>query len=167
MERLWSPWRLEYILSDKGKGCTFCRALGESSDERNLILDRGENSIIMLNRYPYNNGHLMIIPNAHVGGLDQLPEHVLTELMVMINKAIAILRKAMQPDGFNVGLNLGVAAGAGIADHVHVHVVPRWDGDTNFMAVAAGTRMIPEVLADTYGRLKRCLDETEQVEGTL
>ena len=157
MERLWSPWRMEYIGADKEEGCIFCQALQEKADERNLILHRGKTCFIMLNRYPYNNGHLMIVPYDHVGSLEDLPQETLTELMHMINKGTALLRKAMHPHGFNIGINLGKSAGAGIVDHVHIHIVPRWDGDTNFMAVTAGTRVIPELLEDTYRKLKECM----------
>ena len=157
MQRLWSPWRLEYILAEKEDGCIFCRAMEQCDDESNLILHRGENSVVMLNRYPYNNGHLMIVPNDHVSSLEQLAVEDLTELMLMINKGMGALRKVMHPEGFNVGINMGVVAGAGIADHVHIHVVPRWNGDTNFMAVTTGTRIMPEVLTDTYRKLKAYL----------
>ena len=129
----------------------------QCDDESNLILHRGENSVVMLNRYPYNNGHLMIVPNDHVSSLEQLAVEDLTELMLMINKGMGALRKVMHPEGFNVGINMGVVAGAGIADHVHIHVVPRWNGDTNFMAVTTGTRIMPEVLTDTYRKLKAYL----------
>ena len=157
MQRLWSPWRLEYILAEKEDGCIFCRAMEQCDDERNLVLHRGENSVVMLNRYPYNNGHLMIVPNDHVSSLEQLAVEELTELMLMINKGMDALRRVMHPEGFNVGINMGVVAGAGIADHVHIHVVPRWLGDTNFMAVTTGTRIMPEVLNDTYRKLKAYL----------
>ena len=166
MERLWSPWRLEYILADKDESCIFCQAIEENADERNLVLHRGESCFIILNRYPYNNGHLMIVPYEHVDTLEGLPEDALSELMLMINKGIALLRETMCPDGFNVGMNLGRSAGAGIAEHVHIHIVPRWEGDTSFMAVTTGTRTIPEVLGDTYQKLKDCLEKAQSIERT-
>lgn len=154
MKRLWSPWRLEYILSEKGEECIFCEKIADSDDRANYILHRGEKCYVMLNRYPYNNGHLMIIPYQHVPSPEQLEENVLTEMMLMVNRGLEALRRAMDPDGFNVGINIGKAAGAGIEEHVHIHVVPRWKADTNFMPVLSQTRVIPELLDETYQKLK-------------
>ena len=131
--------------------------LEAGDDPACLILHRGEHSFVVLNRYPYNNGHLMVVPYAHVDTLESLDGASLLEIMNLVNKSMAALRETMQPDGYNVGANLGKAAGAGVDDHVHVHVVPRWSGDTNFMTVLAGTRMVPELLDSTCNRLTEAL----------
>jgi ATP adenylyltransferase len=159
MERLWTPWRMEYLTSEKDDGCVFCNMLEAGDDRACHILHRGEHAFIVLNRYPYNNGHLLILPYEHVGTLETLDDAVLMEIMRLVNKSIAALRMTMSPDGFNIGVNLGKAAGAGVDDHVHVHVVPRWSGDTNFMAVLAGTRMVPEMLDSTCNRLTGALQK--------
>jgi ATP adenylyltransferase len=157
MERLWTPWRMEYLQADKPDGCIFCMMLASDDDKSCLILHRGRKAFVVLNRYPYNNGHLMVVPHDHVNTLEDLDDDTLMELMQLVNKGMAALRETMSPHGFNIGVNLGKAAGAGIDDHVHVHVVPRWDGDTNFMAVLAGTRMMPEMLDQTCSRLTAVL----------
>ena len=159
MDRLWTPWRMEYILSDKEDGCIFCKMLEAGDDPGCLILHRGDQAFVVLNRYPYNNGHLLVVPYEHVATLEDLDDGALMELMQLVNRGMAALRQTMSPDGFNIGVNLGKAAGAGVDDHVHVHVVPRWDGDTNFMAVLAGTRMVPEMLEQTCSRLTQALRE--------
>ncbi len=153
MKRLWTPWRLRFILGPKMEGCLFCQKLAENKDKENLILYRGQHCFIMLNAYPYTNGHLMVVPYAHVRNLDQLDTPTLTDLMLLTKRSIVALQKVMSPDGFNMGINVGKVAGAGVEDHVHFHVVPRWLGDTNFMPVLAETRLIPEPLNDTYDRL--------------
>ncbi len=160
MKRLWSPWRMQYLTEERPRGCVFCvvtEAL--ERDAENLILWRGERAFVMLNRYPYNSGHLMVIPYAHVASLEDLPLETLTEMMLLVNRSLAALRRAMSPEAFNVGANLGHAAGAGIAEHVHLHVVPRWEGDTNFMPVLADVRVVPELLADTYYKVRAALEE--------
>lgn len=154
MKILWTPWRLPFILSDKSEECLFCAKARENRDQENHILFRGRHSFIILNIYPYNNGHLMVVPYRHAPSLEDLDEATLGELMVLVQKSVVSLRQALSPEGFNIGLNLGQAAGAGIADHLHIHVVPRWSGDTNFMPVLAQTRLIPETLDGTYRRLK-------------
>ncbi len=161
MKRLWSPWRLEYILSDKNRGCIFCEKVADNDDQANYILQRGRKCYVMLNLYPYNNGHLMVSPYRHVPSPEQLEEDELTEMMLMLNKSLKVLRRAMHPDGFNVGINIGKAAGAGIEKHVHIHVVPRWRADTNFMPVFSNTRVIPELMDDTYRKLKDAWDDFE------
>jgi len=158
MERLWSPWRMEYIVSRKGEGCIFCDQIADNDDEGNYILHRGKKCYVMLNLYPYNNGHLMVIPYQHVPGPEQLEEDALTEMILMVNRGLEALRRAMHPDGFNIGINIGKAAGAGIEEHVHIHVVPRWKADTNFMPVFSSTRVIPELMDDTYRKLKDAWD---------
>jgi ATP adenylyltransferase len=161
MERLWSPWRMEYIMSEKGEECIFCEKIADNDDEANFILDRGETCYVMLNLYPYNNGHLMVSPYRHVPGPEQLGEEELTEMMLLVNRSLSTLRRAMHPDGFNIGINVGKAAGAGIEQHVHIHIVPRWNADTNFMPVFSQTRVIPELLDETYRKLKAVWGEPE------
>ena len=161
MKRLWSPWRMEYILSKKGRECIFCDKTADNDDKSNYILHRGKKCYVMLNLYPYNNGHLMVIPYQHVPSPEQLEEEVLTEMMLMVGQGLEALRRAMNPDGFNIGLNIGKAAGAGIEEHAHIHVVPRWKADTNFMPIFSHTRVIPELLDDTYQKLKVAWEESE------
>lgn len=161
MKRLWSPWRMEYILSEKGKACVFCDKMADNDDEANYILHRGKKCYVMLNRYPYNNGHLMVIPYQHVPSPEQLEEDALTEMMLMVNRGLEALRRAMHPDGFNLGINIGKAAGAEVEEHVHIHVVPRWEADTNFMPIFSHIRVIPELLDDTYRKLKGAWEESE------
>ncbi|KPK15704.1 MAG: HIT family hydrolase [Nitrospira bacterium SG8_3] len=151
MQTLWAPWRMEYILSEKEKECIFCLAL---SDAGNLALYEGSLSMVMMNKYPYINGHLLVAPKRHVAGLHDLTLEEMADLLRTVKDAIKILKKVMKPDGFNVGLNLGVVAGAGVEQHLHFHVVPRWHGDTNAMTVFAEVRVIPEHLEATYRNLK-------------
>ena len=152
-ERLWAPWRLDFIRGPKADECVFCAkpALGE--DERALIVHRGERCFVILNAYPYNNGHLMVSPFRHVPSIEQLDEPELLELMTLTQRGIGALREVYAPEGFNIGVNQGAAAGAGIADHMHLHVVPRWGGDTNFMPVIASTRVLPQALGDSWREL--------------
>lgn len=159
MERLYTPWRREYVVNPKAVDCPFCDYLSQdaSHDAENLILVRGQRTFAILNRYPYNNGHLMVLPNLHVSDLEALDEATQLELMQMTTLAKHVLQRTLQPQGFNVGLNLGKAAGAGLADHLHVHIVPRWVGDTNFMPIVANTRVLPEWLDETYQRLRATL----------
>ena len=159
-ERLWSPWRIEYILrGDSGRrdGCIFCDlpAAGEDKDEANHLLARGEVSFVLLNAFPYNPGHLMAAPYRHVGDYERLTAEELAEMMAFAGRAIRAMREESSPHGFNLGMNLGQVAGAGIADHLHLHLVPRWGGDTNFMPVVGQTKVLPELLAETDRRLRR------------
>lgn len=159
MKRLWAPWRMDYIRSPKPTGCVFCNLLDEQEDQQNLILYRGKTCFVVLNRYPYTNGHLMVAPLVHVDAPEKLADNVLQEMMQLVNTCTAALRATMRPDGFNIGMNIGKAAGAGIEDHIHMHIVPRWAGDTNFMPVCADTRVIVESLRDCYARLKPAFDQ--------
>jgi ATP adenylyltransferase len=154
---LWAPWRIEYVTGPKPDECIFCAAAASSDAAENLVIDRGQLCLTMLNAYPYAPGHLMVAPNRHVGELDSLADDELTELMLQVRTAVSLLREVMNPAGFNVGLNLGTAAGAGIAEHLHMHVVPRWDGDTNFMPVLAETGVIPQALTATRDLLRDAL----------
>jgi len=160
MERLWTPWRMEYILSKKSGQCIFCDMLEAGDDRSCHILHRGQQAFVVLNRYPYNTGHLMVVPYEHVASLEDLDEKTLSELMQLVNKGMAALRETMNPHGFNIGANLGKAAGAGVDDHVHIHVVPRWEGDTNFMTILAGIRVVPEMLDQTCSRLGAAFEES-------
>ena len=156
MEQLWAPWRMQYIKkADAAEGCIFCNFPAEQKDDDNLIVLRGERTFIILNAFPYSNGHLMISPYRHTANLDDLEDADLLEMMTMTRRAVSLLKEAFHPDGFNVGVNMGRVAGAGIADHIHIHVVPRWSGDTNFMAVVGDVRVIPESLAAVYEALKK------------
>ncbi len=156
---LWAPWRIDYILSEKETGCIFCKKPGENNDLENLILYRGKFSFVIMNRYPYNSGHLMVVPYRHVSEFEELGDNELLDVNKLLRFSISILKKEMNPDGFNVGLNLGKAAGAGIDEHLHYHIVPRWIGDTNFMPVFSDTRVVPQSLKDTYANLKKHFQE--------
>ena len=156
MERLWAPWRMEYISAEPRPGCLFCRVLQDPDDkDSELVVWRPEGAIVMLNRFPYNPGHAMVAPAAHVGDLEALDDEQTTHLMRALKRTIAVLKGSMSPEGFNIGANAGRVAGAGIPDHIHLHVVPRWNGDTNFMPVLADVKVIPEALAETAARLRR------------
>ena len=159
MERLWAPWRIKYLERDNMEGCIFCEKPAENRDEENYILYRGEWAYILLNLYPYSNGHLMVAPYAHVGQLVDMDRATRAEIMELTTFCTRLLSHVSHPAGFNIGANIGKAAGAGFDQHFHMHVVPRWLGDTNFMPVVGNTRVIPESLDDTYRRLKRALDE--------
>lgn len=163
MERLWAPWRMQYILNgnkNTSDSCVFCTLPADSNDEENLILYRGKLCFIILNLFPYNNGHLMVAPYSHVSSLTELSTDELSGMMLAIKTAISALEGAIHPEGFNVGMNLGSAAGAGIPGHVHFHIVPRWDGDTNFMPVLGNTKIINQILSDSYKKIKEALYKT-------
>ena len=156
MQHLWAPWRMEFIKGPKPAGCFFCEAAAAdpAQDADHLVLVRGQLALAMLNRYPYNNGHLMIAPRAHLANLEELPPAAASELMGLTQRCLRVLRQVLSPQGFNLGINAGKIAGAGVADHVHQHVVPRWDGDTNFMPVIAETKILNESLAASYQELR-------------
>ncbi len=154
LEILWAPWRMEYILGEKESGCIFCTRINQESDKENLILLRGKNNFVIMNKYPYNNGHLMVVPNSHSSEFDSLNDPEKLEMVNLVSKSMNVLKKTVNPDGFNVGLNIGKIAGAGIDDHLHFHIVPRWAADTNFMPVVGQTKIISENLEETWERLK-------------
>ncbi|MFC2002630.1 HIT domain-containing protein [Chloroflexota bacterium] len=154
MEYIWAPWRMEYILMEKPQACILCEKPKENNDTQNYILYRGEKNFVILNAYPYNPGHLMIAPYRHIASLEELTDEELHEHFKIVRQSTRILRQAFNPGGFNLGINLGKTAGAGIDDHFHSHIVPRWQGDANFMPVVADVKVVPEALAETYKKLK-------------
>lgn len=154
MEQIWAPWRIEYVLMEKPEECILCEKPRQNNDALNYILYRGEKNFVMLNRYPYNPGHLLIAPYRHTPSLEELTDEELKEHFEIARRSTKILRQTFNPGGLNLGINLGRVAGAGIDDHFHTHIVPRWQGDTNFMPVIADVRVVPEALAETYKRLQ-------------
>ena len=161
LERLWAPWRMEYIgsaSSEEEQGCIFCELPAKEDDEGTLILSRQEHSFAILNKFPYNSGHLMVAPFRHVGKLEDLKDDESLDMAKLLGRCVEALKDAMQPEGFNIGMNLGRVAGAGIPDHVHWHVVPRWSGDTNFMPVIGETKVLPELLRETHEKLRPYLE---------
>lgn len=162
-DQLWAPWRIEYILKEKqSDGCIFCQKLKEDDDKKNYILERGSKCFTIMNIYPYNNGHLMVIPNRHVANIEELETSELTEIMQLIKRSVMVLKNTVFPEGFNIGANIGRLAGAGIADHIHFHIVPRWTADTNFMPVVANTNVIPEGLNQTYDKLIKAFGDIDE-----
>jgi ATP adenylyltransferase len=159
MDYLWTPWRYRYMAEAAGKqtGCIFCSALEKKDDAETLIVFRGKKNFILLNRYPYTSGHVMIVPYAHIPDLKDCDAETLAEMMLLAQRAEGALAAAYKPDGFNLGMNLGRAAGAGVTGHVHLHVLPRWIGDANFMSVVGETRVEPEDLRTTYEKLRKAL----------
>ena len=158
-ERLWTPWRMRYVAgADREEGCIFCNRLAERDDVQSLILHRGDRAFVIMNLFPYNTGHVMIVPNAHVASPEDTDPETMSEMAVLRGTVLRALRRALSPDGFNLGLNVGAPAGAGIADHLHEHVVPRWQGDANFMPILASTMVMPELIPITYAKLRAELD---------
>ncbi|MFW9924042.1 MAG: HIT domain-containing protein [Candidatus Thorarchaeota archaeon] len=156
LERIWAPWRIEYIEQPKNdKECFICQMLKENEDEKNLILFRGKNAIVMLNKYPYIAGHLMVAPVTHTSELDELDQDISNEMWELTSKTVKLLKESLHPEGFNIGINLGAVSGAGLKTHVHIHIVPRWTGDTNFMPIIANSRAISEGLNQTYTKLRK------------
>jgi ATP adenylyltransferase len=154
MEHIWAPWRIEYIEIEKPAGCILCDKPEQNRDAENYILYRGSRNFVIMNSYPYNPGHLMVAPYRHVASLDELTDDELREHFEMVRRSVGILREVFSPQGFNIGMNLGKVAGAGIDEHIHTHIVPRWQGDTNCMPVTSGVRVVPEALTETYRKLK-------------
>ncbi|MDH5543617.1 MAG: HIT domain-containing protein [Nitrospinota bacterium] len=153
MKQLWAPWRIEYVLREKEKECVFCKMQGEEKDRENSILYRGKTNFIVLNIYPYNNGHLMVIPYRHTSELTGITGEEMDENGRLVQKSVEILQERFKPHGFNIGMNVGSPAGAGIDEHIHMHVVPRWSGDTNFMPVVGEVRVLPQHIRETYDAL--------------
>jgi len=158
MEQLWAPWRIQYVTRPKETGCILCQKSKENKDETNFILHRSQNNFIILNAFPYNPGHLMIAPYRHIANLQDLSDAEITDHFNLVKKSLALLKEILNPDGFNIGLNIGKVAGAGIEEHLHTHIVPRWQGDVNFMPVLSNTRVISEGLAATYKKLRVAIE---------
>ena len=153
MKNIWAPWRLDYILGPKDKNCIFCSKPRENEDKKNLILYRGKQNFVILNLFPYNNGHLMVVPYTHTSDIQGIGADDANEMMRLTKRCVALLKERFKPHGFNIGMNLESAAGAGIDEHIHMHVVPRWNGDTNFMPVLGETRVMPQHIQSTYDAL--------------
>jgi ATP adenylyltransferase len=154
MKRIWAPWRMDYVEGKvKEKGCIFCSRAAMDDNSESLILHRGRQAFVILNRFPYTNGHTLVVPFEHKASLEDLDEATRNELMQLTTQTLAVMREVYNAESFNVGINIGEAAGAGIAEHIHVHIVPRWTGDTSFMTTSADTRVLPESLEETYRRL--------------
>ncbi len=163
MKKIWAPWRMTYIQGQKEDGCLFCQISGQKRDEENLILHPGAYTFVVMNRFPYSNGHLMVVPRRHCIDVESLETQEIEELFHLLRLSIRVLGTSLAPDGYNVGINLGKAAGAGM-EHLHLHVVPRWFGDSNFMPVLSDTRVIPEFVETTYRKLHLAFQEL--LEGT-
>lgn len=159
MNKLWAPWRITYVSNTRTKKCIFCRAFKEKRDRRNLVVLKSKHSFVILNTFPYNNGHVMVVSNRHVSSLEELRDEEILDINKVIVKMISALRAVLKPAGFNVGMNLGKVAGAGIDKHMHIHVVPRWPGDTNFMPVLSDTKIISQSLSELYKKLIRHIAE--------
>lgn len=161
LERLWTPWRAAYVLEPQPPGCFLCRLsdADPAHDAANLVLLREPEVFLLLNRYPYNSGHLLVAPRRHIGDFTALAAPVRDQLFALSQRAAGVLKEAYQPQGFNIGLNLGAVAGAGLPDHLHAHLVPRWGGDANFMTVIGETKVMPESLEQTYARLRPWFQE--------
>jgi len=160
-KKLWAPWRMKYIegidTEDAGR-CIFCEKPEENNDKKNYIIYRGKKCFVILNIFPYNNGHLLVVPYKHTSEISDIDLETMLEVMETVTIAVEAIKKTMRPDGFNIGMNLGRSAGAGVAEHLHIHIVPRWNGDTNYMPVIGGTKVISESLEDTYKKLKNAID---------
>jgi ATP adenylyltransferase len=160
MNHIWSPWRMEYIEnSTKVDGCVFCLAQELEESAQNLVAYRGKQAYVILNRYPYTSGHLMVVPFDHKPNLEELDAQTRAEMMELSSRCMTVLRKIYHPEAFNMGANIGEAAGAGVKHHVHIHIVPRWAGDTNFMSTVGNTRVLPEALERTYERVRHAFLE--------
>ena len=155
MDYLWTPWRYQYITSPAGTAeCVFCAAARNPDDHASFIVHRGQKNFVILNRFPYTSGHLMVVPYQHVSEIEEPDEDAAAEMMRLTRKCVRILKALYRPDGLNLGMNLGKSAGAGIAGHLHMHVLPRWTGDTNFMTAVGETRVLPETLEETWTRVR-------------
>ena len=162
MDHIWTPWRMKYIKQNNDKkGCIFCNAARGEDDRENLVFYRGKHVFMILNRYPYTSGHVMCVPYAHEPRLGEVTKETRGEMMELVNKAVEVLQKVYTPEGFNIGLNLGEVAGAGVAEHLHIHIVPRWTGDTSFMTAVGDTRVLPESLTVTFERVNKAWEAFE------
>jgi len=162
MDYLWTPWRYAYVsTAEKAAGCVFCDAVKASDDGKTLIVHRARHCFVILNAYPYTPGHVMIVPYEHLDELQKLPSEAASEMMALAQRMETVLRELYQPDGINLGMNIGKAAGAGIAGHIHMHVLPRWVADANFVSVVCETRILPETLEETWKRMTKALQHEE------
>lgn len=160
MDYLWTPWRYAYVsTADKAPGCVFCQCMKESDDREMLIVHRAKHNFIVLNKFPYTSGHVMIVPYAHLDELRKLPADAAQEMMTLTQKLETVLRDVYHPDGINLGMNIGKAAGAGVAGHIHMHVLPRWVADANFVSVIGETRVLPEALEETWRKIRERMNE--------
>lgn len=158
MNQLWAPWRMEYLKDHKPTtDCIFCKFVSEQNDKQNLIAHRGTHCFVILNKFPYNNGHVMVVPNEHVPQFDELSETVLKEMNELIKISSKALDQCYKPQGYNLGMNIGEASGAGVKDHLHMHIVPRWNGDTNFMPVLAETKTMPQHISASYEKISEAI----------
>src|SRR4030042_1366620 len=164
MKKIWAPWRMTYSRGQRKGGCLFCQISGQKRDEENLILHGGEYTFVVMNRFPYNNGHLMIVPRRHCTDLESLKTQEIAELSHLLKLSTRVLAASLSPDGYNVGINLGKAGGAGM-EHLHINVVPRWSGDSNFMPVLSDTKVIPEFVETTYRQLYLAFQEASEGTG--
>ncbi len=155
MKHLWAAWRMKYITkAEKVTGCVFCNALAQPDNADNLIVLRGERAFVILNKFPYTSGHVMVVPLEHKAGIEELDAQTRAEMMELTSQSVEKLRQVYAPQGFNIGINMGAAAGAGVPGHVHIHIVPRWNGDTNFMSTVGDVRVLPEELEQSYQRIR-------------
>jgi len=153
-EIIWAPWRIGYILEEKKEGCFLCSAFQSKNFRKNYVIEKNKNAFVIMNIFPYNNGHLMVAPGRHIAEFEQLTEDEILSINILIKKSIIILKKVIKPEGFNIGVNIGKVSGAGVESHIHFHIVPRWTGDTNFMPVISNTKVIPQSLNDLYKKLR-------------
>jgi len=159
LKHLWAPWRMKYVAGPKPEGCIFCRMIEQEEDEKNHIVYRGKHNFVVLNAFPYNSGHLMVVPYVHVGDIVELDDEQLCDAMLVARLCCLALQRCVHPEGINLGMNIGRAAGAGIDEHVHLHVVPRWSGDTNYMTTVGNVRVVPQSLAECAAELRPILKE--------
>jgi ATP adenylyltransferase len=160
MDKMWAPWRVEYILNP-GKGCFLCDGLKQRNLEKALIVEKRKKAFTIMNRFPYNNGHLMIAPVRHIGLIESLDDDEILQIHNLLSRAIAAINITMKPQGFNIGINQGSVAGAGVVDHIHIHLVPRWQGDTNYMPVLSNTKVVSEALSATYQKMIEGLNKLD------
>jgi ATP adenylyltransferase len=162
MDYIWTPWRYQYVKdANRNSTCVFCEIAASNDDESNLVVHRAQSNYVVLNRFPYTSGHVMVIPYQHVATLEEAPSEAVAEMMTLTRRLETVLRKIYQPSGVNIGMNIGEAAGAGVAGHIHMHILPRWVADSNFITVVGETRILPEDLSETWKRLRNGFETTD------
>jgi len=159
LDKLWAPWRIKYIVGHKDKKCVFCKAYKDTNDKKNFVIHRSRHCFAIINIFPYNNGHIMIVTNRHIKYLKDISDNELFDLTITARKLVGIIKTALSPEGFNIGMNVGSVSGAGIDSHLHMHIVPRWQGDTNFMPVLSDTKIISQSTKELYTILRKCLQK--------